>query len=307
MMKVSFVIPVFNAAPYLPRLFDSLKAQDHSNWEALCTDDGSSDGSIEILREAAATDQRIRVFSVVHGGSSGARNKCLDNATGDLIAFVDADDFVHPGLLSVVVPYFSDPSTDAVTFDYSPVQKGADYVFPPLPERVEDHVITDPISWALKPWKAYAHDLWRTVYRREVIGATRFYPGIVHQDMLFSYQVWGRCRRMIKLDAVLYAYVQTPDSVIRSAYSADKVEANFIIIRELADHYACDRDRLRMLRRRLFPRIVKNVWKQTERSGDPMLVALARRHVREAYKAGRIGFGGFSLAKMVKLFRSVLA
>lgn len=305
-MKVSFVIPVYNAAPYLPRLFDSLRAQEVSDWEALCVDDGSSDGSLEMLRSAAAGDSRIRAFSVAHGGSSGARNKALDNATGELVAFVDADDFVHPSLLSAVVPRFSDPSTDAVTFDYSPVPKDVDFVFPPLPAHVDGHVMADPISWALVPWKAYAHDLWRTVYRREIIGATRFYPGIVHQDLLFSYQVWGLCRRMVKLDAVLYAYVQTPDSVIRSAYSADKVEANFIIIRELAEHYAHDRARLRLLRRRLFPRIVKNVWKQTERAGDQELVALARRRVREVYRAGLIGFAGFSPAKMFKLLRSVL-
>jgi len=305
-VKVSFVIPVYNAAPYLARLFASLRAQEVRDWEALCADDGSSDGSLEALRAEAAADPRVRVFTVPHCGSSGARNKCLDNATGDFVAFVDADDFVHPGLLSAVLPRFADREVDAVTFDYKPVLKDAECDFPPLPERIASHDVADPISWALTPWKPYAHDLWRTVYRREAIGSARFYPGIVHQDLLFSYQVWGRCRKMVKLDAVLYAYVQTPDSVIRSAYSAAKVEANFTIMRELAGHYAHDGARLRMLRRRLFPRIVKNVWKQTERSGDQALVELARRRVREAYRAGWIGFRGFSLAKSLKLLRSVM-
>lgn len=306
-MKVSFVIPVWNAAPYLPRLVASLKAQGHGDWEALCTDDGSTDGSHELLRAAAAEDPRIRVFQVPHCGSSGARNKSLDNATGDLVAFADADDFLHPGMLETAVPRFSDPETDAVTFDFAAVEPGTDFAFGRLPDEIPSRAVPDMMRWALSPWQPYAHDLWRTVYRREAIGAARFLPGIVHQDLLFSYEVWGRCRKAVKLDCVLYAYVQSPGSVIRSEYSAGKVDASFTIVRELCAAYAGDPARLRLLRRKLFPRIVKNVWKQTSRAGDPALRALARRRVKEAWKAGEIGFGGFSPAKKLKLLLDLLS
>ena len=305
-MKVTFVIPVFNAAPYLPRLLDSLRCQNGCEWEAVFADDASTDGSLAVLREAAAADSRLKVLALPHGGSSAARNACLDAAEGELIAFVDADDFIHPYMLSTVAPRFSGDSVDAVTFGYAPVEPGAEFRFAPVPADIAETVISDPVSWALTPWKAYAHDLWRTVYRRSAIGGLRFFPGIVHQDLLFSYEVWGACRRMLVLDVVLYAYVQSPDSVIRSPYSAAKVEANFTIMRELSAHYAADPRRLAQLRRRLFPRMVKNVWKQTEHSGDASLRALARRRIGEAFKAGLIGFGGFSLAKRIKLLRSVV-
>lgn len=264
-MKISIIIPVYNAERWLPRLLCSLQAQE-GDWEALFTDDGSSDGSLRILREAERKDQRIRVFEIAHEGSSGARNKGLDNASGDIIAFIDADDFIHPELTKTVLPYFDDASVDAVMYDFLPVEPDAEPRFSKISIPLTVTTLADPIKWALYPWKPTAHGVWRTFYRRSIIGEIRFFPKIKHQDLLFSYQVWGKIGKMLKLDCTLYAYVQTLGSVIRSEYSIDKIDANFIIMNQL-DSYFSDRPRTRkMLKRILFPRRVKDVWKQVERA-----------------------------------------
>ena len=301
-MKISFIVPVYNAAPFLPRLLDSLQAQvGEGNWEALFTDDGSCDESLCILREAAGRDARIRVFEISHEGSSGARNKGLDNATGDIIAFIDADDFIHPQLINTVLPYFADATVDAVMYDFMPTDLDATPVFPKISIPPPVITVTDPIKWALKPWNPTAHGVWRTFYRRSTIGAIRFFPKIKHQDLLFSYQVWGNVGKMLKLDCVLYAYVQTPGSVIRSGYSIDKIEANFIIMRELYKHYSNHVKVRRLLQRNLFPKRVKEVWKQVSRSevsfSGPMHRAFFE-NVRISLKLGFISLWSFLPCKI---------
>lgn len=303
--KISFIIPVYNAAPFLPRLLESLQAQEgDGDWEALFTDDGSRDASLRILREAADRDARIRVFEILHEGSSGARNKGLDHASGDIIAFIDADDFIHPKLIKTVLPYFEDQSVDAVMYDFMPVAPDSEPNFPEVTIPLSSVILTDPIKWALNPWKPTAHGVWRTFYRRSIIGEIRFFPKIKHQDLLFSYQVWGKVGKMLKLDCTLYAYVQTPGSVIRSDYSIDKIDANFIIMNEL-DACFSDRPRTRkMLKCILFPRRVKDVWKQVERAEVSPSGPLHGRFfekLRVSLDAGLLSLWSFPLSRIPAL------
>lgn len=98
-MFLSFVVPVYNAAQYLPECLDSLLAQDISDYEIICVNDGSRDASPEILRQYAAEHGNIRVINKENGGVVSARNAGLSAAQGDFIWFVDADDFLLPNIL----------------------------------------------------------------------------------------------------------------------------------------------------------------------------------------------------------------
>ena len=98
-MFLSFVVPVYNAAQYLPECLDSLLAQDISDYEIICVNDGSRDASPEILGQYAAKHGNIRVIDKENGGVVSARNAGLSAAQGDFIWFVDADDFLLPNIL----------------------------------------------------------------------------------------------------------------------------------------------------------------------------------------------------------------
>lgn len=98
-MFLSFVVPVYNAAQYLPECLDSLLAQDISDYEIICVNDGSRDASPEILRQYAAEHGNIRVINKENGGVVSARNAGLSATQGDFIWFVDADDFLLPNIL----------------------------------------------------------------------------------------------------------------------------------------------------------------------------------------------------------------
>ena len=100
MSLVSIIVPVYKAEQWLHRCIDSILAQTMPDFELLLIDDGSPDRSGEICDEYVAQDPRIRVFHKENGGVSSARNLGLDNAQGEWISFIDADDWVEKEYLA---------------------------------------------------------------------------------------------------------------------------------------------------------------------------------------------------------------
>lgn len=113
---ISIVIPVYNAAEYLPACLDSLLAQSFTDWEAICVNDGSKDDSLTILQQYAAKDARIRVIDKPNGGVSTARNAALEAAAGQYLCMVDADDELPAEALArLAAPIQQNAALDFVT------------------------------------------------------------------------------------------------------------------------------------------------------------------------------------------------
>jgi glycosyltransferase involved in cell wall biosynthesis len=111
----SIILPCFNAEATIIRTLNSLSAQLFTDWEAICVDDGSTDATHFLIRKAAQEDPRIRLVRNTGRGPSMARNMAaLTCATGDFLAFCDADDIWVPSKLLQVRDTFSDRSIDAV-------------------------------------------------------------------------------------------------------------------------------------------------------------------------------------------------
>ena len=91
---ISIIIPVYNAAKYLRNCIDSVIAQTFEDWEMILVNDGSKDGSLAICQEYAAKDKRISVIDKPNGGVSLARNRGLEQASGEWITFMDSDDWL---------------------------------------------------------------------------------------------------------------------------------------------------------------------------------------------------------------------
>lgn len=96
--KFSIIIPVYNVEDYLSKCLDSAIGQTMLDIEIICVNDGSKDGSFDILRQYAQQDDRIKVVDKSNGGLSSARNAGLKVATGEYICFLDSDDYVEPNL-----------------------------------------------------------------------------------------------------------------------------------------------------------------------------------------------------------------
>ena len=104
-MKLSIIVPVYNAEKWLRRCVKSLLNQgiDANEYEILLIDDGSKDGSLAIAKDLAAVNSNIRVFTQPNAGPGAARNRGIDNAKGQYLMFVDADDHLKPNSLSPIL------------------------------------------------------------------------------------------------------------------------------------------------------------------------------------------------------------
>ncbi len=102
--KISIIIPVYNKEAYLERCLDSVLAQSYKNLEVLLVDDCSQDGSLKICEKYAEKDARVRVLKQEkNAGASAARNAGIAAADGDYIGFVDADDWIEPGMYAALL------------------------------------------------------------------------------------------------------------------------------------------------------------------------------------------------------------
>ena len=94
-MKFSIIIPIYNVEQYLCDCLDSVLNQSFSDWEAICVNDGSTDGSAAILEEYVVKDKRFKIVTQPNGGLSSARNTGMETAKGDYIVFLDSDDWLE--------------------------------------------------------------------------------------------------------------------------------------------------------------------------------------------------------------------
>lgn len=100
--KVSVIIPVYNAMPYLARCIDDVLSQTMHEIEIICVDDGSTDDSLNVLQAYAKRDERIRIFTQQNKFAGAARNRGIDEARGEYLMFLDADDLFEPQLVEML-------------------------------------------------------------------------------------------------------------------------------------------------------------------------------------------------------------
>lgn len=107
-MKFSIVIPVYNVEKYLRECLDSVLNQSFKDWEAICVNDGSTDGSAEILEEYRQKDKRMKVVCQANKGLSGARNTGMKSVNGEYILFLDSDDWIEKETLTILANELDD-------------------------------------------------------------------------------------------------------------------------------------------------------------------------------------------------------
>ncbi len=117
-IKVSVIIPIYNAHEFLTSALESIVAQDLREIEIICVDDGSTDRSLDIIKAFKDRDQRIRIITENNAGPAAARNKGLSRARGKYIFFLDADDFYEPNLISTLYTLAERAELDIAIADF---------------------------------------------------------------------------------------------------------------------------------------------------------------------------------------------
>ena len=125
MVKVSVMMPAYNAAKFIPEAILSMQEQTYKDWELLIVDDGSTDDTYDLALLRSFDDPRIRVIESPHAGCPTARNLAMHFATGDIIARLDADDLHSRCRIEKQVDYLRhNPAIDLVTCGYSWLKNG---------------------------------------------------------------------------------------------------------------------------------------------------------------------------------------
>ena len=154
-MKFSVIIPLYNKAPYIASTIESVLAQTFTDFEVIVVDDGSTDGSAELV--AAITDSRLRLIRRSNAGVSVARNCAITMALGEWIAFLDGDDWHHPcHLATLLVAQKKHPEADTVACDFLAVPPDVAldlaHCWPALSDEPDVELVTDlPRRWMSGP------------------------------------------------------------------------------------------------------------------------------------------------------------
>lgn len=223
---ISVIIPVYNVEKYLHRCLDSVIAQTYQNLEIICVDDGSIDESGRICNQYAVRDARIKVIHQENQGLSAARDRGLDAADGEYIAFVDSDDYILEGMYKKMLDKLLDYSVDLCVCQWQ-------YEFSDGRQVVKKKYI-DPTIYGCKTSLEFARFLyrgnyengvvvaaWNKLYRRALLDKIRF-EGRIHEDEAFNGRIMAKNISVYVMEEQFYVYAQNGDSLTNKPFSANK-------------------------------------------------------------------------------------
>ncbi|MDV7024239.1 glycosyltransferase [Atlantibacter subterranea] len=210
--QLSLIIAVYNGEKFLSTFFDSIKNQHLSHVELIVVNDGSTDGSADIIERYAQQFSDFTVLNQENGGVSAARNTGLAVARGQYVAFPDIDDVIYPGmynrLLEIALQNDLDVATCNGTYIYDD-GRPAKKIFPS--DRLSSTGVLEGPVWlemALRSRK-FLHVTWLNIYRHDFIKehGFRFEPGLRHQDIPWTTELLLTAKRVQYVDEALYDYL----------------------------------------------------------------------------------------------------
>lgn len=207
--RISIIIPIYNAEKFLPECLDSVLHQDFPPFELLLIDDGSTDDSGAIADRYATKDSRIVVVHQPNTGVSAARNRGLELAQGEYIAFIDADDRVSPTYLSNFIPFESDLAIQGISLLYEQSGRTESHGFDRSCSARTDH------ERGLLFADAEIHDTtkgpYNKLFKREIIEQHHLRFDLRYsygEDHLFILNYVKQCRSIALIDHIDYYYIQ---------------------------------------------------------------------------------------------------
>lgn len=222
--KISVIVPVYKVEAYLDRCVRSIAEQSFKNLEIILVDDGSPDGCPALCDAWAERDSRVRVVHQQNGGLSAARNAGMAVATGELMGFVDSDDWIAPDMYAQLYSLLEEDGSDIAACGVEMVwEDGSPSRCLTKPgRRVLDReeamraIIEE--SWLKQP-------VWYKLYRTALIRDLAFPVGKYHEDVFWSYRAVSRANRVSVSDKIGYYYLQRSGSIMGAGYSLKRLDA----------------------------------------------------------------------------------
>ena len=232
--KVSVIVPVYKAEKYLHRCVDSILMQTFTDFELLLVDDGSPDSSGTICDRYAAADPRVHVFHKPNGGVSSARNLGIDNARGEWLMFVDADDWIDEKTMNKILKLSIQNNTDICFFEFSVVSKSIEkspFSFNSICKNESYRIFSGKIECAsaivqLEKSLAFGYT-WNKLFKNSIIqdNRIRFDKRFsIQEDHLFTFEYIKYVNIITVTTYAPYYYVMNDNSLIRRSYLMQLVD-----------------------------------------------------------------------------------
>lgn len=296
-LAVSIIVPVFNVQEMLAGCLESIRAQTFSDFEVICVDDGSTDGSGAIAARFAKQDKRFRVIRQENKGPSGARNAGLDAAVGKFVFFVDSDDYIHPQAVEILRDVMRRQAPDIVSARLTATDKPYPIRFKSISLSARDSTVYSP------PFEAFLRRVITTnvvmrLYKRTLLKNIRFIEGIHFEDIPFTTMVLSRAKSFADIRLPLYFYYHNPHSIMRSSFTVRKVQSYDTAIRAIDAYIRKNRPeelpkvRACILNQRFKMMVNQALRKQTDPQQRTELFAAIQQVARRLFAEGIISYAG---------------
>lgn len=234
--KISVIVPVYNVEAYLEKCVESILKQTYTNLEILLVNDGSTDNSGELCDQLAQRDQRIRVIHKENGGLSDARNRGIEEASSDLIGFIDSDDYIDEDMYETLYRQMLESNADLSMCGHYDV-------YHQIPEKQVAVIQT----WELTPQEAIKMVMEAKIlsvtavnklYKKELFEQLRFEIGKIAEDAFIMIALIHHCHKVVATNEKKYYYVHRENSITTQKFSLkflnviEAYEQNANIIRE---------------------------------------------------------------------------
>lgn len=304
---ISVIVPIYNVETYLKGCLDSLLSQTQTNFEAILVDDGSTDQSGKIADMYAKKDPRFKVIHQENKGLSGARNSALKVAQGTYVAFLDSDDYLDPNFLKIMSETALKERADVVVCQLQHTDK--------FYHQLSSHVkVSDyKVQRYFKPLDAFlSHKELPTnvcvkLHKREAIKDLKFKEGIYFEDVLFTCIEMSQIKNIVYVNLPLYYYFSNPQSIMRSSFTAEKVDSYVTIIFDLYHYFKANKPSyLKKIQKEIINKRVKMCMNQAIRKQrsvyqSQMLFVKMAQEFKVLYREGFISFDGLKIHQKMAL------
>ncbi len=246
---ISVIVPVYKVEKYLDQCVQSIVDQTYRNLEIILVDDGSPDNCPQMCDEWAKRDSRIRVIHQENQGAGAARNRGLEAAAGQWIAFVDSDDYLADGIYEHLSSLLMQ-GADIAECNHTEVRE-APFSFSESEEAIRWFTPEEAMSEHIRDG-IFRQLIWNKLYTRAVIGKVRFTENTRIDDEFFTWRVLANAERLVRSERIGYAYRQQPGSVMHNLSPERRfqaVEAKCQRHDYLAEHFPA-----------LVPQSLENLW-----------------------------------------------
>ena len=302
-MKISIIIPIYNAEKYLNGCLSSIAAQTYHDFECWCVNNGSTDTSAQIIASFVQKDNRFKLINRTNAGKqAAARNAALKQATGDAVTFVDADDYIHPQMLELLFKAMIETQCDVVgclPFNTKELYTGVFETAKPYKTKI----YKNPVN-AFMTKRCVPTTVWGRLYKKNVIKSL-FIEDIFFEDVPFTFEIFSELPKYALITARLYGYYKGNESTMRSVWTNEKTDSYIRVIRSVSLFTSKNvPEKAKDVQKHIANGRVKMILSRIKNAPDRRaLYNYAAPKIRDLYREKLISYSGLKLKHKIALYR----